>query len=62
MKVKFLHDYLGRETAMRPMPAGVEMELVHQAAIELIAVGVAKEIQPRQIVRQAKEAKRGKDT
>lgn len=43
MKIKFITDYQGRETAMKQYRAGDELELDHQPAIELIALGVAQE-------------------
>ena len=43
MKIIFLVDYIGRETAMKEYKAGDSMELDHAPAQELIGFGVAKE-------------------
>lgn len=44
MKVKFLQDYAGRETAMRPYQAGAVADIFHAAALDLIAAGIASEV------------------
>ena len=44
MRVKFLVDYEGRETAYKKVKAGDEMELDHQPAIELIKFGIVEEV------------------
>ncbi len=48
MKVKFLQDHCGRETAMQMKKAGEEMEMVHNSALELIAYGVVAEVRPEE--------------
>ena len=48
MKVKFIHYHLGRETAMREKKPGDEMEIEQQAALELLASGVVKEVKPKE--------------
>lgn len=47
MIVKFLQNFLGRETAMKEIEAGSVLELEHQAAIELIASGVVEEVKEK---------------
>jgi hypothetical protein len=44
MKIKFLVDYVGRETAMNRYFKDDEMELDQQPAIELINLEVAEEV------------------
>lgn len=48
MKVKFLQDHCGRETAMQTKKVGEEMEMVHTSALELIACGVVEEVHPEE--------------
>lgn len=43
MKIIFLSDYKGRETAMQEYKAGSVLELDHQAALDLIRLGIAQE-------------------
>ena len=44
MKIKFLCDYIGRETAMKQYHEGDVAEFDHQAAIEIIRLGGGKEV------------------
>ncbi len=58
MRIIFLKDYTGRETAGKPYKAGDSLELDHQPAIELITLGVAQEEQieqPAKKIRKVKE-------
>jgi hypothetical protein len=41
MKLKFLKDYTGRETAMQSYKAGQQAEIPNAQALELIRLGVA---------------------
>lgn len=43
MKIKFTHDFVGRETAMKQYKAGDEADISNAQALELIKLGVAKE-------------------
>ena len=43
MKIKFLHDYAGRETAMTRYFKGDILEIDHQPALELIQNKIAIE-------------------
>ena len=43
MKIKFLIDYIGRETSMSQCFKGDTLEIDQQPAIELIGLGVAVE-------------------
>jgi hypothetical protein len=45
MRVKFLFGYSGRETAMKTYDVDDIAELDHQAAIELIRLGVVEEVE-----------------
>jgi len=44
MKVKFLQDYVGRETAMKQYKTGDTEIIGQQAAIELIQAGIVEEV------------------
>jgi len=44
MKIKFLEDYIGRETAMKEYKKGDVLELDQQSAIELINFEIAEEV------------------
>jgi len=44
MKIKFLVDYIGRETAMKEYKKGDVLELDQQPAIELVNFEIAEEI------------------
>jgi hypothetical protein len=44
MRVKFLVDYEGRETAYKKVKAGDEIVLDQQPAIELIKFGIVEEV------------------
>ena len=60
MRIIFLKDYTGRETAGKPYKAGDGLELDHQPAIELIALGVARE-EEQQIEQPAKKIRKVKE-
>lgn len=44
MKIKFLIDYIGRETAMKEYPKDFEADIPDAQALELIRLGVAEEV------------------
>ena len=44
MKLKFLTDHTGRETAMKEYKAGAVAEIPTAQALELIRLGVAAEV------------------
>ena len=44
MKIKFLIDYIGRETAMKEYKKGDELELSQQPALEVINFEIAEEV------------------
>ncbi|MCR4308374.1 MAG: hypothetical protein NUV80_07535 [Candidatus Berkelbacteria bacterium] len=50
MKIKFLVDYIGRETAMKQYDKGDVDELSPAQALELIRLGVAEEVIERVFV------------
>lgn len=55
MKIKFLQDYVGRETAMKEVKKDDVLELDHQPAIELIHFGIAEEVGAvKEVVKDAK--------
>jgi len=58
MKIKFLVDYIGRETSGVKCFKDDTFELSHQAALELVSMGVAEEISQEPIeTRQTKKKK-----
>jgi hypothetical protein len=44
MILKFTKDYIGRETAMQAYTAGQQVEIPNAQALELIRLGVAKDV------------------
>jgi hypothetical protein len=44
MKLKFIQDYSGRETAMKEYKANEQADIPNAQALELIRLGVAKEV------------------
>lgn len=44
MKIKFLIDYIGRETAMKEFRAGDEVDFPVSHALELINLDIAEEV------------------
>jgi hypothetical protein len=44
MIIKFTKDYTGRETAMKPYKAGTQADLPTAQALELVKLGVAREM------------------
>jgi len=66
MKIKFLNDYLGRETAMKQYKAGDIDDLDFAQAQELIRLGIVTEDMTetvkRETVRWTKKVKHGTDT